>query len=363
MAGDDPRVVSLHERLCTIKARAPTSAKEALRCGSSGLKLLREWFPHDKSIGWAACAALFAVASAPSCQQNCSSEATTGVGVFALLTLSRSAWQMRAQILEIVCRLRTSKRRNSSHSIRKVLKFRSLLKNSSSLRLQPYLKEARREAIEAQSDVEMLKLENERLEARCRRSESLREQLHSNFNSVLARLEQVEQDDLRLRQDLLRLTTLASPSSSSRGMVPGMCALGQPLGSSDTVSHEALAGFTYAPSTPSSRRDLGNSQEPGLSPSLSRATSQVPSDRFSDEEDKEESHELDATGSGKAPFAEEDEYEDAKMVSEPRGEQLGEQLLRDDFQQAGVSDDDSDAGDVKSRVEGLTPARSSAPLA
>ncbi|CAJ1458518.1 unnamed protein product, partial [Effrenium voratum] len=130
-------------------------------------------------------------------------EAQTGLRAFALVALSRSAWEV----------------------VRQLPVFRP-----DARRLQIELEAANQELTMVKSEVEAMILEKAHMEAQLVRSEQLRQQLHASFASVLARLEKSERDESQLRQEILRIMTLAA----------GM-----------EVSREP--SFAFAPSTPSSR--------------------------------------------------------------------------------------------------------------
>jgi len=188
-------------------------------------------WPTVKPLAWGAMATILASASRQSI------EAQAGLSVFAALSISKSAW-------EALCRLRAKKRPPAG---RKAWQRRKPQRQLVIKRLQLNLKAVRRQASEAIMEAETLRLERDHLEARCQRSEALREQLHGSFTSVLSRLERCESDEARLRQEILRMTALAVPGSLPPGKGPG--ALGQEL---------EPPGFTYAPSTPSSCQKIGN---------------------------------------------------------------------------------------------------------
>ncbi|CAJ1458519.1 unnamed protein product, partial [Effrenium voratum] len=136
-------------------------------------------------------------------------EAQTGLRAFALVALSRSAWEV----------------------VRQLPVFRP-----DARRLQIELEAANQELTMVKSEVEAMILEKAHMEAQLVRSEQLRQQLHASFASVLARLEKSERDESQLRQEILRIMTLAAGGASETGM---------------EVSREP--SFAFAPSTPSSR--------------------------------------------------------------------------------------------------------------
>jgi len=193
-------------------------------------------WPTVKPLVWGAMATILASASRQSV------EAQAGLSVFAALSISKSAW-------EALCRLRAKKRPPAGRKAWQRRKPQKQFPQKQLVvkRLQLNLKAVRRQASEAIMEAETLRLERDHLEARCQRSEALREQLHGSFTSVLSRLERCESDEARLRQEILRMTALAVPGSFPPGKGPG--GLGQEL---------EPPGFTYAPSTPSSCRKIGN---------------------------------------------------------------------------------------------------------
>ena len=154
----------------------------------------------------------------------CLLQAQTALRAFAAVALSRTAY-------EVVCRIPW---RSIGH--------RPLQDTSRKLQIQ--LQTATEELSIVKSEVESLTMEKQHLEARMQRSEASREQLRGSFASVLSRLERSERDESQLRQEILRIMTLAAsgPQPQSYDAHPGL------------QSTEIPADFTFAPSTPSSTR-------------------------------------------------------------------------------------------------------------
>mmetsp|Transcript_66801 Transcript_66801/g.118261 ORF Transcript_66801/g.118261 Transcript_66801/m.118261 type:complete len:303 (-) Transcript_66801:125-1033(-) len=195
-----------------------------------------KWLPALKPLAWGTVAAVLAAASKQSV------EAQTGLSMFAVLTLSKSAWEALHRL-----RAKPEKRLRAG---RKAWQVRKPRRQDVINRLQLDLKAVRRQASEAIMEAETLRLERDHLEARCQRAESLREQLHASFTSVLSRLQRCESDEAHLRQEILRMTALAVPGSATLERTQ--------TGALGLALDEAAPGFTYAPSTPTSSRNFGN---------------------------------------------------------------------------------------------------------
>lgn len=236
----------------------------------------RDWYPVARSIAWTVVGTLCtssATASnaCASCAlQSFGTEAQVGLGIFALLAGAKSGWQAlsclrkrRHHLLNIIWtrlnELRTRKRRLRSTVRPVMLKHRRPLV----LRLHLELREAKRLLQAARCEAETLALEKSHLEARCQRSEELYSNLHSSYTSALSRLERCERDEARMRQEILRIAMPSPQRLSWLDLKPtlldgtstnGSC-YGRISGAGDLV---VPADFSYAPSTPCSKRDSGN---------------------------------------------------------------------------------------------------------
>lgn len=142
-------------------------------------------------------------------------EAQTGLRTFALVALSRAAWD--------VLRRRWQGTPGAPQE-------------SCPRKLQVELEASHEELQMAKSELEAAQLKMEHTEARLKRSETLRQQLQGSFTQVLHRLDSTERKESKLHQEILRIMTVAtgdegaSPSAAEapQGLAPSTPASSQP---------------------------------------------------------------------------------------------------------------------------------------
>lgn len=141
-------------------------------------------------------------------------EAQTGLRTFALVALSRAAWD--------VLRRRWQGTPGAPQE-------------SCPRKLQVELEASHEELQMAKSELEAAQLKMEHTEARLKRSETLRQQLQGSFTQVLYRLDSTERKESKLHQEILCIMTVAtgdegasSTAEAPQGLAPSTPASSQP---------------------------------------------------------------------------------------------------------------------------------------